>query len=113
MLGDPEQIRQVGRRLAADADRVRWLARQVSQVGDVTWQSPTAQVFRRRVAEHVVALGRCGDDLDLSARRVAVHAQAVEAARAEVLRVAALGASLADLTGGAVHAAIGEPGGPR
>lgn len=113
MLGDPEQIRQWGRRLAADADRVRWLARRLSQVGDVAWQSPAAHAFRVRVGEHVVALGRCGDDLDASARHLAVHAQAVEAARAEVLRVAALGASLADLAGGAVRGAVHELGGSR
>ena len=113
MLGDPEQIRQVERRLAADADRVRWLARRVAQLGDVAWQSPAAHVFRSRVTEHVGALGRCGDDLDASARRMAVHARAVEAARAEVLRVAALGASLADVAGGAVHEALGERGARR
>ena len=113
MLGDPEQIRQVASRLAADADRVRWLARRVSQIGDVAWQSPAAHAFRSRVAEHVRTLGRCGDDLDASARRVAGHARAVEAARAEVLRVAALGASLADVAGAVVPGSVGKPWSPR
>lgn len=103
MLGDPEQIRQVGQRLAADADRLQWLARRLAQAGDVAWQSPAAHAFRSRVAEHVRLLARCGVDLDASARRVAVHAQAVETARAEVLRVAALGAALADTVGAAAH----------
>jgi hypothetical protein len=113
MLGDPEQIRQLGQRLAAEADRVRWLARRLSQVDDVAWQSPAAHAFRSRVAEHVRVLGRCGADLDASARRVAVHAQAVEEARAEVLRVAALGASVADLAGAAVREVVVEQGGLR
>ena len=82
MLGDPEQIRQVQRRLAADADHARWLARRVAQVGDVAWQAPAADAFRGRVADHVGALARCADDLEVAAGRVGVHARAVESARA-------------------------------
>lgn len=103
MLGDPEQIRQVARRLAADAERLRSLARQVGSAGEVAWQSPSAALFRTQVGERVGGLRCRADEVEAAARLVSVHAEAVEAARAEVLRVAALGATLPEAVGGALR----------
>ena len=94
MVGDPEQIRTVAARLAADADRVRWLAGRVLGTGDVAWHSPAAGLFRARVAERAHGLRRCAIDLERAARLVQVHAEAVGTARAELAKVLAVGAAL-------------------
>ena len=92
MVGDPEQIRAVAARLRADAERVRWLARRVVGTSDVVWHSPTASLFRTRATERAHGLRGCAADLETAARRVEVHAEAVSAARAELVRIAAVGA---------------------
>ncbi|SDP71872.1 hypothetical protein SAMN04489867_3595 [Pedococcus dokdonensis] len=104
MLGDPEQIRLIARRLAVDATQLRRLARQVAHAGDVEWRSPAAALFRARVGERADGLRCRADQLEAAARLVSVHAEAVQGARQEVLRVAALGAALPEAVGGALRA---------
>jgi hypothetical protein len=104
MVGDPERIRVVSRGLLVDAEHVRRLARQVAQCGEVEWRSATAALFRTQVRERADGLRRRADQLESAARLVSVHADAVEGARAEVLRVAALGAALPEAVGGALRA---------
>lgn len=88
-----------------DAERLRRLAWQVAQSGEVEWRSPTAVLFRAQVRERADGLRCRADQLESAARLVSTHAEAVEGARAEVLRVAALGAALPEAVGGALRAA--------
>ncbi|KRF21879.1 hypothetical protein [Phycicoccus sp. Soil802] len=103
MLGDPEQIRLISRRLAVDAEHLRRLALQVAATGDVAWRSPAADLFRVQVVARAGGLRCRADELEAAARLLAVHAEAVEGARAAVIRVAALGASLPEAVGGALR----------
>lgn len=102
MVGDPQQIRAMAARLRADADRLRQLARRVAATREAAWRSRAADLFRDRVGERAQALQRSAGELDDAARRVDAHAEGVEVARAEVARVAGLGADLARAAGGAV-----------
>jgi hypothetical protein len=102
MVGNPEQIRVAAARLRAESEQVRRLARRVLGTGEVAWQSPAATVFRERVAERAHALQRSARTLDEAAQRVDAHAEGVEVARAQVVRVAGLGADLARAAGDAV-----------
>jgi hypothetical protein len=106
MVGDPQQIRTLAARLRGDADRLRELTRRVGATREVAWRSRAATLFRDRVGERAHALQRSARALDEAARRVDAHADAVEAARAQVVRVAGLGADLARAAGGAVTRAV-------
>ena len=106
MVGDPQQIRTLAARLHADADRLRQLVRRVAVAREVAWRSRAATLFRERVGERAHALQRSAEALDEAARRVDAHADAVEAARAQAVRVAGLGADLARVAGGAVTRAV-------
>lgn len=107
-MGDPHEIRALATRLRADADRLRQLAVRVGRTREVTWRSRAATLFRERVGERAHALRRSAQQLDEAAGRVQAHADGVEAARAEVLRVAALGADFARAAGEAVTRAAGR-----
>jgi hypothetical protein len=107
MVGDPQQIRAVAARLRADAEQLRRLARRVGLAGDVAWRSRAATLFRERVATRAHALRRAAGELDEAAGRVDAHAEGVEVARAEVARVAALGADLARSARDAMTRAVG------
>jgi hypothetical protein len=74
----------------------------------MAWRSRTAELFRERAGDRVHALQRSAAGLDDAARRVDAHAEGVEAARAEVVRVAGLGADLARAAEGAVARAVGR-----
>ena len=109
MIGDPHEIRALAQQLRTDAQLLRQLATRVGRTRDVAWRSRAATLFRERVGERVHGLRRSAEQLDEAAWRVQAHADAVEAARAEVLRVAALGADLARAAGGAVARGGGRP----
>ena len=102
MVGDPQQIRALAARLRADAERLRQLAKRVAATREVAWRSRAASLFRERVAERAHALRCSAGALDEAARRVDAHADGVEVARAQVVRVAELGADLARTAGDAV-----------
>lgn len=102
MVGDPAQIRAVAARLRDHAMQLRQVARRVGQTRDLAWQSPAADLFRRRVGERVHSLWRSAVELERAARRVEVHADAVEAAMAEAARLTAVATELATTAGGAV-----------
>lgn len=108
MMGDPHEIRALATRLRADAEQLRQLAARVGRARDVAWRSRAAALYRDRVGERAHALRRSAQRLDEAAGRVQAHADGVEAARAEVLRVAALGADFARAAGQAVTRA-GRP----
>ena len=95
-------------RLHADADRLRHLAVRVGRTRDLAWRSRAATLFRERVGERAHALQRSAQQLDEAAGRVQAHADGVEAARAEVLRVAALGADFARAAGEVATRAAGR-----
>jgi hypothetical protein len=95
MVGDPQQIRALAARLRADAERLRQLARRVGATREVAWRSRAATLFRDRVGERTHELQGSARSLDEAARWVDAHADGVEVARAQVLRVAGLGADLA------------------
>jgi len=80
MVGGPEEIRRLGRRVAAEADLVREVARRVSASRSVPWQSPTAGAFRESVTLCVLSLHRTAGRLEEAAALLHVHAGAVEAA---------------------------------
>lgn len=80
MVGGPEEIRRLARRVGAEADRVREVARRVSGTRSVPWQSPTASAFRESVTLCVLSLHRTADRLEEAAALLRVHAGAVEAA---------------------------------
>ena len=109
MIGDPHEIRALATRLRADAELLRRLATRVGRTRDLAWRSRAATLFRARVGERVHALGCSAQQLDEAATRVQAHAEGVEAARAEVLRVAALGVDFARTAGGAVARGGGRP----
>lgn len=94
MVGDPAQIRALAARLRADAERLRVLARRVAATQDVAWRSRAASLYRDRAAERSRSLQDSAAEVDEAARLVDAHAHGVEAARAEVVRVAGLGAGL-------------------
>jgi hypothetical protein len=106
MVGDPQQIRALAARLRADAERLRQLARRVGATREVAWRSRAAALFRERAGERAHALQRSAGDLDEAARWVDAHAEGVEAARAQVVRVAGLGADLARAAGSVVSRAV-------
>jgi hypothetical protein len=106
MVGDPQQIRALAARLRADAERLRQLAKRVGATREVAWRSRAAALFRERVGERAQSLQRSAGELDEAARRVDAHAEGVEAARAQVVRVAGFGADLARAAGGAVTRAV-------
>jgi hypothetical protein len=106
MVGDPQQIRALAARLRADAERLRVLARRVGGTREVAWRSWAATLFRERVGEQAHSLQRSAGALDEAARRVDAHADGVEAARAQLVRVAGLGAGLARAAGEAVSRAV-------
>jgi hypothetical protein len=108
MVGDPAQIRALATRLRADAERLRLLAQRVGRTRDIAWRSPAADLFRERVGERVHSLLRSASELDGAAHRVDVHAEAVEEARAEMVRVARLGAGLAQAASDAATRAVGR-----
>lgn len=95
MVGDPQQIRALAARLRADADRLRLLAGRAGRTREVAWRSRAAALYRERVGERAHALQGSARSLDEAAQRVDAHADGVEEARAEVVRVAGLGADLA------------------
>lgn len=96
-------------RLRDDADRLRQLARRVSATRDVVWRSKAATLYRERAAERAHGLQVSATELEEAARLVDVHAGGVEAARAEVVRVAGLGADLARVASGAVTRVVARP----
>ena len=100
MIADPHEIRALAARLRADAQLLREFATRVGRTCDVAWRSRAATLFRDRAGERVHGLRRSAEQLDEAAGRVLAHADGVEAARAEVLRVAALGDDLARAAGG-------------
>ena len=106
MVGDPQQIRALAARLRADAERLRQLAKRVGATREVAWRSRAATLFRDRVGERTHALQRSAGALDDAARRVDAHADGVEVARAQVVRVAGLGADLARAAGDALSRTV-------
>ena len=108
MMADPQQIRVLAARLHTDAERLRGLATRVGRTSDVAWRSRAAMLFRERVVEHAHALHRSAGELDEASRRVDTQAEAVEGARAELARGAAIGAGLARTARGAATRATGS-----
>lgn len=105
MMGEPQQIRALAARLRDDAERLRQLARRVGATREVAWRSRAAALFRDRVGERAKALRRSAGELEEAARLVDAHAHGVEVARAQVVRVAGLGADLARAAAGALPSA--------
>ncbi|NYG06449.1 hypothetical protein BJ986_000936 [Phycicoccus badiiscoriae] len=108
MVGDPDEIRALAVRLRAEAEQVRRLAWRVALAREVTWRSPAATLFRERAQERAHALQHAARRLDEASRRVQAHADAVEAARVELLRGAALAADLARATSTPVSRPVGS-----
>ncbi|MGO4341968.1 hypothetical protein [Pedococcus sp. 2YAF34] len=92
MVGRPEDIRRLARRVALEAEQVREVAAQVSATRSVPWQSATASAFRDSVTLCVLSLHHTAELLDTAARVLLAHASAVQSV------VDAL-----PLVGGAVH----------
>ena len=90
MVGGPEDIRRLARRVAAEADRVLEVAARASATRSVPWQSPTASAFRDSVTLSVASLHRTAEHLDLASRALLAHAAAVESALDALPLVAAL-----------------------
>lgn len=108
MVGDPDEIRALAVRLRAEAEQVRSLASRVARAREVTWRSPAATLFRERAQERAHGLQHAARRLEEAAGRVQAHAEAVEAVRIELLRVAALGADLARAASAAVSRPVGS-----
>ena len=105
MTGEPQQIRALATRLRDDAERLRQLARRVGATRGVAWRSRAAALFRDRAGERAQAVRRSAGELDEAARLMDAHAEGVEVARAQVVRVAGLGADLARSAAGAITSA--------
>jgi uncharacterized protein YukE len=88
MVGEPEAIRAVARRLRQEAEQVRVTAGRIGATGDVPWRSGAADAFRERVAQRAAGSRRAAQLLHDAAEAVDQHARAVEAVRAGLAGVA-------------------------
>ena len=90
MVGTAEQVRGLATSLRGEAQRLRAVAARVAATRSVAWESAAAQAFRDVVTARVLGLRRQAAELEEAADLLVVHAAGVEAAEAEVARVAGL-----------------------
>ena len=85
---DPHRLRLLGAQLRRSAEQARVLAARVDRAAAVPWQSPAAVLFAERVGRAAAGVRRTADQLEEAADLADVHARAVDAALADLARLA-------------------------
>lgn len=83
-----DDARRAAARLQAAADDTRRVADRALAAGTSSWQSAAAARFRRRLAEEVERIRSTAGMLDEAAAAMRRHADALDGALAQALRVA-------------------------